>query len=231
MAAKTLQQKLIEIQAELKAPKSQFNKFGGYNYRNCEDILEAVKPLCAKHDVVPLLSDEIVMIGERYYVKSIAKITDGKDEITTTAFARESFDKKGMDESQITGSTSSYARKYALNGLFCIDDTKDADFMDNSQNKKATSTPPQTTKPKEKHVAGYDEFLKIQKEKNVPPVEITKFIAAEFKKPRVGMLDEFEMVAALKWIKNYGQDKEGKGFALYDNADQELEHENAGDRI
>ena len=132
MAAKTLQQKLIEIQAELKAPKSQFNKFGGYNYRNCEDILEAVKPLCAKHDVVPLLSDEIVMIGERYYVKSIAKITDGKDEITTTAFARESFDKKGMDESQITGSASSYARKYALNGLFCIDDTKDADTLINT---------------------------------------------------------------------------------------------------
>ena len=231
MAAKTLQQKLIEIQAELKAPKSQFNKFGGYNYRNCEDILEAVKPLCAKHEIVPLLSDEIVLVGERYYVKAVAKITDGKDEITTTAFARESFDKKGMDESQITGSASSYARKYALNGLFCIDDTKDADFMDNSQNKEAASTPPQTTKPKEKHVAGYDEFLKIQKEKNVPPVEITKFIAAEFKKPRVGMLDEFEMVAALKWIKNYSQDKEGKGFALYDNADQELEHENAGDRI
>lgn len=231
MAAKTIYQKLIEIQTELKAPKSQFNKFGCYNYRNCEDVLEAVKPLCAKHDVVPLLSDEIVLVGERYYVKAVAKVTDGKDEITTTAFARESFDKKGMDESQITGSASSYARKYALNGLFCIDDTKDADFMDNSQNKKATSTPPQTTKPKEKHVAGYDEFLKIQKEKNVPPVEITKFIAAEFKKPRVGMLDEFEMVAALKWIKNYGQDKEGKGFALYDNADQELEHENAGDRI
>lgn len=231
MAAKTIYQKLIEIQTELKAPKSQFNKFGGYNYRNCEDVLEAVKPLCAKHDVVPLLSDEIVLVGERYYVKAVAKVTDGKDEIATTAFARESFDKKGMDESQITGSASSYARKYALNGLFCIDDTKDADFMDNSQNKKATSTPPQTTKPKEKHVAGYDEFLKIQKEKNVPPVEITKFIAAEFKKPRVGMLDEFEMVAALKWIKNYGQDKEGKGFALYDNADQELEHEDAGDRI
>lgn len=231
MAAKTLQQKLIEIQSELKAPKSQFNKFGGYNYRNCEDILEAVKPLCVKHDVVPLLSDEIVMIGERYYVKSIAKITDGKDEIVTTAFARESFDKKGMDESQITGSASSYARKYALNGLFCIDDTKDADFMDNSQNKKQASAPTQITKPKEKHVADYDEFLKIQKEKNVPPVEITKYVAAEFKKPRVGMLDEFEMVAALKWIKNYGQDKEKKGFTLYDNADQELEHEDAGDRI
>lgn len=231
MAVKTIHQKLIAIQTELKAPKSQFNKFGGYNYRNCEDILEEVKPLCAKHDVVPLLSDEIVMIGERYYVKGIAKITDGKDEIVTTAFARESFDKKGMDESQITGSASSYARKYALNGLFCIDDTKDADFMDNSQNKKTASTPVQTTKPKEKHVAGYDEFLKIQKEKNVPPVEITKFIAAEFEKPRIGMLDEFEMVVALKWIKNYGQDNVKKGFTLYDNADQELEHEDAGDRI
>lgn len=230
MAAKTIHQKLIAIQTELKAPKSQFNKFGGYNYRNCEDILEAVKPLCAKHDVVPLLSDEIVMIGERYYVKGIAKITDGKDEIVTTAFARESIDKKGMDESQITGSASSYARKYALNGLFCIDDTKDADFMDNSQNSKSQQQPkPQPAK--ETHVKGYNEFLKIQKEKNVPPVEITKFVAAEFKKPRVGMLDEFEMVAALKWIKSYGQDDVKKGFTLYDNADQELEHEDAGDRI
>lgn len=230
MAAKTLQQKLIEIQAELKAPKSQYNKFGGYNYRNCEDILEAVKPLCAKHEIVPLLSDEIVMIGDRFYIKSTAKVTDGKDEISTTAYARESKDKKGMDESQITGSASSYARKYALNGLFCIDDTKDADFMDNSQNSKSQQQPkPQPAK--ETHVKGYNEFLKIQKEKNVPPVEITKFVAAEFKKPRVGMLDEFEMVAALKWIKNYGQDNVKKGFTLYDNADQELEHEDAGDRI
>ena len=230
MAAKTLQQKLIEIQAELKAPKSQFNKFGGYNYRNCEDILEAVKPLCAKHEIVPLLSDEIVMIGDRFYIKATAKVTDGKDEIATTAYARESKDKKGMDESQITGSASSYARKYALNGLFCIDDTKDADFMDNSQNSKSQQQPkPQPAK--EKYVAGYDEFLKIQKEKNVPPAEITKYVAAEFKKPRVCMLDEFEMVAALKWIKNYGQDNVKKGFTLYDNADQELEHEDAGDRI
>ena len=93
------------------------------------------------------------------------------------------------------------------------------------------AAPVQATKPKEKHVTGYDEFLKIQKEKNVPPVEITKFVAAEFKKPRVGMLDEFEMVAALKWIKSYGQDNVKKGFTLYDNADQELEHEDAGARI
>ena len=230
MAAKTIHQKLIAIQTELKAPKSQFNKFGGYNYRNCEDILEAVKPLCAKHDVVPLLSDEIVMIGERYYVKGIAKITDGKDEIVTTAFARESVDKKGMDESQITGSASSYARKYALNGLFCIDDTKDADFMDNSQNKKPVSTPAQTTNKKETHVKGYDEFVALQKSKKVPPAEITKYIAAEFKKPRLAMLDAFEMVAALEWLKKYGEE-ENKGFTLYDNDEQALLHENAGDRI
>ena len=94
-----------------------------------------------------------------------------------------------------------------------------------------SAAPVQATKQKEKYVAGYDEFLKIQKEKNVSPAEITKYVAAEFKKPRVCMLDEFEMVAALKWIKNYGQDNVKKGFTLYDNADQELEHEDAGDRI
>lgn len=231
MAAKTLQQKLIEIQAELKAPKSQYNKFGGYNYRNCEDILEAVKPLCAKHEIVPLLSDEIVMIGDRFYIKATAKVTDGKEEITTTAFARESKDKKGMDESQITGSASSYARKYALNGLFCIDDTKDADFMDNSQSGKQQQPKAQQQPPKETHVKGYDEFVALQKSKKVPPAEITKYIAAEFKKPRLAMLDAFEMVAALEWLKNYGEKEESKGFSLYDNEDAALEHEDAGDRI
>lgn len=230
MAAKTLQQKLIEIQAELKAPKSQFNKFGGYNYRNCEDILEAVKPLCAKHEIVPLLSDEIVMIGDRFYIKATAKVTDGKDEIATTAFARESKDKKGMDESQITGSASSYARKYALNGLFCIDDTKDADFMDNSQSNKQQQPKPQQQPPKEAHVKGYDEFVALQKAKKVPPAEITKYIAAEFKKPKFALLDAFEMVAALEWLKKYGEE-ENKGFTLYDNDEQALIHEDAGDRI
>ena len=230
MAAKTIYQKLIEIQAELKAPKSQFNKFGGYNYRNCEDILEAVKPLCAKHEIVPLLSDEIVLVGERYYVKAVAKVTDGKEEIATTAFARESKDKKGMDESQITGSASSYARKYALNGLFCIDDTKDADFMDNSQSNKQQQPKPQQQPPKEAHVKGYDEFLALQKSKKVPPAEITKYIAAEFKKPRLAMLDAFEMVAALEWLKKYGEE-ENKGFTLYDNDEQAMLHEDAGERI
>lgn len=229
MATKTLQQKLIEIQAELKAPKSQFNKFGGYNYRNCEDILEAVKPLCAKHEIVPLLSDEIVMIGDRFYIKATAKVTDGKDEIATTAFARESKDKKGMDESQITGSASSYARKYALNGLFCIDDTKDADFMDNSQSNKQQQPKPQQQSPKEAHVKGYDEFVALQKTKKVPPAEITKYIATEFKKPKLALLDAFEMVAALEWLKKYGEE-ENKGFTLYDNDEQALMHEDAGNR-
>lgn len=119
--------KLIEIQKELKAPKGQFNKFGGYKYRSCEDILEAVKPLCTKHGVQLTVSDELVLIGERYYVKATAKVVDGNETIEVTAYAREEENKKGMDASQITGTASSYARKYALNGLFCIDDTKDAD--------------------------------------------------------------------------------------------------------
>lgn len=229
MAVKTLQQKLIEIQSELKAPKSQFNKFGGYNYRNCEDILESVKPLCAKHEIVPLLSDEIVMIGDRFYIKATAKVTDGKDEIATTAFARESKDKKGMDESQITGSASSYARKYALNGLFCIDDTKDADFMDNSQSNKQQQPKPQQQPPKETHVKGYDEFVALQKTKKVPPAEITKYIAMEFKKPKLELLNAFEMVAALEWLKKHGEE-ENKGFTLYDNDEQALIHEDAGNR-
>lgn len=150
-------EKLSAIQNELKAPKNQYNSFGKYNYRSCEDILESVKPLCRKYRTLLLLSDEIVVIGDnnptivnektydknhlelkndervssnqRYYIKAIATLydLDSDKSISNTAFARESENKTGMDASQITGATSSYARKYALNGLFCIDDTKDAD--------------------------------------------------------------------------------------------------------
>ena len=121
--------KLQKIQAELKAPKNQYNSFGKYNYRNCEDILEALKPLCAKYNATIVLSDEIVMIGDRYYIKATAKLEDTEDAdfMYTTAYAREEAEKKGMDGSQVTGAASSYARKYALNGLFAIDDTKDSD--------------------------------------------------------------------------------------------------------
>lgn len=117
------------VQAELKAPKGQMNKFGGYKYRSCEDILEAVKPLLTKYGLVLTVTDALECIGERYYVHSTATLfdTNSKEWISNSAYAREADSKKGMDESQITGTASSYARKYALNGLFCIDDTKDAD--------------------------------------------------------------------------------------------------------
>lgn len=122
---------LQEIQSKLKAPKGQRNTFGGYNYRSCEDILEALKPVLAEYGAAVLLSDEIVQMGTRWYVKATATLKTEKESISVTAFAREAENRKGMDESQITGSASSYARKYALNGLFGIDDTKDADTMDN----------------------------------------------------------------------------------------------------
>jgi len=121
--------KLLNIQTELRAPKNQRNTFGQYNYRSCEDITEAVKPLLGEIGCALLMSDSIELIGDRYYVKATATLTDTEtgESVSVTAFARESADKKGMDASQVTGATSSYARKYALNGLFCIDDNKDAD--------------------------------------------------------------------------------------------------------
>lgn len=122
--------RLIEIQNELKAPKSQYNSFGKYNYRSCEDILEGVKPLLQKHNLLLTINDEIEAINTRFYVRAVATIYDaetGQKLISTSALAREEETKKGMDASQVTGATSSYARKYALNGLFAIDDAKDAD--------------------------------------------------------------------------------------------------------
>ena len=124
---KSLTEKLINAQTELKAPKGQYNSFGKYKYRSAEDILEGVKPVNAKYGLLLHLSDEPVYIGDRNYIKATATITDGTDTMEVTAYARESASKKGMDESQITGTASSYARKYALNGLYLIDDTKDAD--------------------------------------------------------------------------------------------------------
>ena len=120
-------EKLIKIQQELKAPKGNFNKFGNFRYRSAEDILEAVKPINAKYELFLTLTDEPLQIGERYYIQATASITDGEKEHNVTAYAREALNKKGMDDSQITGTASSYARKYALNGLYLIDDTKDAD--------------------------------------------------------------------------------------------------------
>lgn len=123
--------KLLAIQTELKAPKGQYNSFGKYKYRSCEDILEAVKPLLKEHECTLTISDDIVEIGGRVYVKATATLRCGEECYTNTAYAREPLEKKGNDESQITGTASSYARKYCLNGLFLIDDTKDADTDEN----------------------------------------------------------------------------------------------------
>ena len=129
---------LIAIQSELKAPKSQFNKFGGYKYRKAEDILEAVKPLLNEQKCTLTITDDIVMVGNRIYVKATATIKNEKGECeTTTGWAREEETKKGMDASQITGASSSYARKYALNGLFAIDDNADSDTTNDGQHQEA----------------------------------------------------------------------------------------------
>lgn len=137
-------EKLNKIQTELKAPKGQYNSFGKYKYRSCEDILEAIKPFLTETKTVLTINDEIVFIGNRFYVKATAVLADCENEnsfIHNTAFAREDDSKKGMDGSQITGASSSYARKYALNGLFAIDDTKDADTDENAkQQGKSTRT-------------------------------------------------------------------------------------------
>lgn len=134
--------KLIKIQAQLKAPKNQRNDFGKYNYRSAEDILEAAKPLLAEHGCLLLITDDITETGGRIYVKATVNFTDGTDKVSVTAYAREEETKKGMDGSQITGAASSYARKYALNGLFLIDDTKDADATNKHENESKKPVQP-----------------------------------------------------------------------------------------
>ena len=147
MEDKTIYQKLIEVQEELKAPKGQYNSFGKYYFRSTEDIVEALKPLLIKRGLLLLMYDEIELIGSRIYVVSTADLTDGAANIKVSARARESETKKGMDDSQITGAASSYARKYALNGMFLIDDSKDADTpeysgqMNNQQQSKQPKQP------------------------------------------------------------------------------------------
>lgn len=131
----SIYEKLNHIQKELKAPKNQRNSFGGYNYRSCEDILEGVKPLLDKYKCVLTLSDKIELIGDDTYIVSTATIIDSEniEKVEVTAYACEPINQKGMNRPQMTGSASSYARKYALNGLFCIDDSKDIDSMDNTK--------------------------------------------------------------------------------------------------
>ena len=146
---------LSAVQRELKAPKGQRNSYGGYNYRSCEDILEAVKPLTSNFGLILVISDEIEQVGERYYIKATATLSDSTGSyVSNTAYAREELTRKGMDASQITGAASSYARKYALNGLFAIDDTKNADDTNKGQDepkqpKEPTKAQDEPKQPKE----------------------------------------------------------------------------------
>ena len=145
-----LHEKLLAIQTKLKAPKGQYNKFGNFNYRSAEDILEAVKPLNAEQGVLLTITDEIKEVGGRIYVVATATVSDGTDTLQVSAFAREPENKKGMDESQITGATSSYARKYALNGLYAIDDNKDADTDEHKQQQENAPKKQQAQKQQQK---------------------------------------------------------------------------------
>ena len=138
---------LISIQEKLEAPKGQYNSFGKYKYRSCEDILSALKPVLAEEKAYLTLSDEVVQIGERFYVKATATLYAGKESVSVSSYAREAQTKKGMDEAQITGAASSYARKYALNGLFAIDDTKDADATNTHGKENTPPARPRQRKP------------------------------------------------------------------------------------
>ena len=150
--------KLSAVQQHLKAPKGQRNSFGNYNYRSAEDILEAVKPLLFEHGLVMTISDSIVNLGDRYYVEATVTVQNGTDSLQVTGMAREAENKKGMDEAQITGAASSYARKYALNGMFDIDDTKDADTNEHHMATTAPKAPQATPTPK-----GDDELTRAKK--------------------------------------------------------------------
>ena len=158
---------LIKIQSGLKAPKSQRNTFGNYNYRSCEDILEAVKPFLLENECSLTISDEMVLVGNRVYVKATVTLKNEKGSESVSAFAREPEQQKGMNVAQITGSASSYARKYALNGLFAIDDNKDAD--DNSQHKSFDNKMPKLVNNEQ-----VNELLNLIENKNLNVIEVCK---------------------------------------------------------
>lgn len=178
-------EKLNLIQTELKAPKNQINNFGGYNYRSCEDILEALKPLLEKTKTALIIADEPNLIGDRFYIKATATLKDceSEAEIKATAYAREPSEKKGMDFAQITGATSSYARKYALNGLFCIDDTKDSDATNMHGNE------PTQAKTQKKQFINNDEIAEISSLIETTSTDINNFLAF-FKARSLNELDK-----------------------------------------
>lgn len=185
-------QKLLNIQTQLKAPKSQYNSYGKYYYRNCEDILEAVKPLLKKENCTLFLTDEVETIENRFYIKVTVHFVDIDDgtTINVTAFAREEESKKGMDGSQVTGASSSYARKYALNGLFCIDDTKDSDTTNKGEDKpdEAKKEEGEEKKRLANAIKSIDELVKkLIEVKKVEKNVVTNVIKENFQKKGKGI--------------------------------------------
>ena len=198
MTSKELAEKLVNIQNEIKVPKSSYNIFGKYNYRNVEAIQEAAKPICKKYGVVITVQDELIPVGDRFYIKATATISDGVNEIKTTAFAREPDAQKGMSEAQITGSSSSYARKYALGGLLLLDDLKDDD---------ADETPIVERKPKSeparKHEpsAKADDLAELAKMKGQDLGEIKTMIIKKYNKANISDLTDAEIEPIMKWLR------------------------------
>lgn len=209
----SITQKLVKVQTELKSPKNQRNSFGNYNYRSCEDILEAVKPLLSEQGLLLTISDDIVEVGGRVYIKATATVSDGENSQSVSAFAREIEDKlnkegkPSMDQAQITGSTSSYARKYALNGLFCIDDTKDAD---SNEQRTQTESPkaqaqyasePQKPWINKKDIEDpkFEEALKQNKKSGKTAQEVVRAIRQKWavNKAYAGMIEDIYKVIAI----------------------------------
>ena len=210
---KTVFQQLAHIQKELKAPKNQTNTFGKYKYRSCEDILEAVKPLLG--DCIIIITDKIVKKGDRYYVKATVKITDDKSHISNEAYARETDQKKGMDSSQVTGATSSYARKYALNGLFAIDDTKDADTQNNAPENgtgkpgpQSTTTTATPTGPKTCSTFQIKEIFDLGQQLGHDRPTVTKIITEHFKRDNINVLNLDQASKAIVGLKKKLGEKE-----------------------
>lgn len=201
-----IETKLMEIQTKLNAPKNRKNSFGNYNYRSCEDILEAVKPLLREQKCTLIVHDQIVNIGDRFYVQATATLCDCESEerATATAFARESEEKKGMDASQVTGACSSYARKYALNGLFCIDDNKDAD-TDENRNEREGRKMVEETRDKTIGTTKGKAFMESCKKANV---DVFKFMAANGLGKLEDMTEEMHSGIINHWeefVKKYGR--------------------------
>ena len=200
-----LYEKLINIQSKLKAPKVQYNSFGKYSYRSCEDIFEAVKPYLEKEQISLILSDDLVLIGDRYYVKATATLTNGEETITNVAYAREEDTKKGMDGSQITGASSSYARKYALNGLFLIDDVKDSDTTNTGSN-TTSNTKTQTTELEgSQRIALINEINELELELDIPHEKILEL----YKVNSINQLTDSQLqkcVNQMKQVKGKGKE-------------------------